>query len=290
MSCLRRNLKFNERELPSIFTVQTREKKSTTKKLPATVKVRLLRDMTTWGKKGTILAVAPGRMRNVWYPFGKAEYVTMPELKQLGKNVIADRDTFYGVNQEQVLQSPEAEKEGRKQEIQVALLDPARATVLLDKYISRIIDFYRTPIATPEPSKPERAPAQSSLRGSISPAMLEAERKAQGAPVIEEETLSESEGAAIYGSVTTADITSNIKAVLAMNASEDEDVARIVLNTEDVIFVRAEKDMSGQVDRVKALGEYEVEIKIKDAGAIRRTVRVRPVQLEKGDEGKPRRT
>ena len=85
----------------------------------------------------------------------------------------------------------------------------------------------------------------------------------------------------IFGSVTTMDIMSNIKAFLAMKASEEgnEDAAKVVVNTEDIRILQ--KDASGSVtggDKVKMLGEFEIEIFPKSENPVRRRIRVNEEQ------------
>lgn len=71
----------------------------------------------------------------------------------------------------------------------------------------------------------------------------------------------------IYGSVTTADIAENIRAVLA----EDDVGARVVLTSDDITFVEEGEEK----DRVKHLGVFEIDIRIKGAtDNIRRTIKV----------------
>ena len=78
---------------------------------------------------------------------------------------------------------------------------------------------------------------------------------------------------AIYGSVSTADIAASIKAALAM----DEEGARVVLGPEDVIIVSGKGDEDGgEADRIKNLGEFEIDVRVKGVEAIRRIVRVQP--------------
>jgi hypothetical protein len=71
----------------------------------------------------------------------------------------------------------------------------------------------------------------------------------------------------IYGSVSTADIAANLKAILA----EDEDGMRVVLSPENISFV----EETSEKDRVKHLGIFEIAIRVDGApDAIRRTIRV----------------
>ena len=70
---------------------------------------------------GSIIPVAPGRMRNIWYPGHKAAYVTSSQLKELG-DVVIERDVMFGMEVEQ-----EKEEEEQMVDVQMKLL-PVRAT------------------------------------------------------------------------------------------------------------------------------------------------------------------
>lgn len=76
----------------------------------------------------------------------------------------------------------------------------------------------------------------------------------------------------IFGSVTTADIADSIKAMLAQN----ELGRRVVLGAEAISTVkRSENDPGVEADRLKALGEFDIEIRIKGGDVVRRAVSVR---------------
>jgi len=80
---------------------------------------------------------------------------------------------------------------------------------------------------------------------------------------------------AIYGSVSTTDVVTTIKAALAHN----EEAARVVLSDNDVRFVSGNED--GDATRVKQLGNFKVEIQVPGAEApITRSVRVRARKQE----------
>ena len=74
---------------------------------------------------GTVINVAPGRMRNIWLPRGFAQYVTADQLKITGEQAV-DRDPTYGIQQTQALIAEEPEEpekyEERQLDIQVPLL------------------------------------------------------------------------------------------------------------------------------------------------------------------------
>jgi hypothetical protein len=116
------------------------------------------------------------------------------------------------------------------------------------------IDFYRTPIETPSPALKRHSPSIPTS-SALSAAALEGIETEAAQPT------------SIYGSVTTADIASNLKAILA----EDNEGARVVLSAEDILFV----EEGEEYDRVKHLGVFEIDIKVKGASdVIRRTIKV----------------
>jgi len=76
---------------------------------------------------------------------------------------------------------------------------------------------------------------------------------------------------AIYGSVSTADIAESIKAILA----ESEEGARVVLSAEDITIITEGGNVLGaEADRLKALGEFDVDIRVKGGEAVRRFISV----------------
>ena len=51
-------------------------------------------------KLGSIIPVVPGRMRNIWYPQQKAEYMTESKLRELNKkDLVIERDYTFGIEQ-----------------------------------------------------------------------------------------------------------------------------------------------------------------------------------------------
>lgn len=80
-----------------------------------------------------------------------------------------------------------------------------------------------------------------------------------------------SPGVPIFGSVSTADIAEQVKTVLR----ETTEGARVVLGTEDVTILNdggGEADL--EADRLKELGDFPVEIQVKNGTAVRRIVRI----------------
>lgn len=81
----------------------------------------------------------------------------------------------------------------------------------------------------------------------------------------------------IFGSVSTADMAESIKAVLAQTTEG----ARVVVGAEDIIIVQHQDDEFGRQDegvegdRLKALGDFQVEVRVKGGEAVVRTVSVK---------------
>lgn len=75
----------------------------------------------------------------------------------------------------------------------------------------------------------------------------------------------------IYGSVSTADIAEQVKAVLSETMGEE----RVVLGAEDItILNNGDEEVKEGVDRLKMLGDFPVVIRVRNADAVRRTVRI----------------
>ena len=127
---------------------------------------------------------------------------------------------------------------------------PVEATLIIANVLPANLDFYRQPIAVIPPKK--ISPSLQS-KAAISAAAQESQGPQQKT--------------SIYGSVSTADIATSLKAVLA----EDEDGARVVLSPEEISFVEVKEEG----DRVKHLGVFEIDVRLKGApDAVRRTIKV----------------
>ena len=147
-------------------------------------------------------------------------------------------------------------------------MKPERAIELMSANIPAQLIFYRTPILTQEPEKPPAEPSET----SASPAA--ADLAAASGP------LPKPQPTVVYGSVSAADVAAAAKAALA----KSEEGARVVLRAEDIVFFIREEDaeLSSEPDRIKTLGEFGVEIRVRGGDAIRRTISVR-AQEDKGD-------
>ena len=156
-------------------------------------------------------------------------------------------------------------------------MSPERATEILDQKLPVQILFYRVPISEPSPTtdttpSPESATQQQRQHASPAAAALAAAFTPKPPPV----NVSDSRRAEpIFGSVSTSDIADSIKALLA----QDEEGARIVLSAEDVTILTGEGVEGG--DRVKALGEFPIEVKVRGGrDSVRRIVSVTAVEDE----------
>jgi hypothetical protein len=126
---------------------------------------------------------------------------------------------------------------------------------IVSKLLPQNMDFFRAPIAS-IPSTPKRHSPSIPAASAVSAAAQEAARP-KGLQEV-----------SIYGSVTTIDIADNLKAILA----EDSEGSRVVLSPEDISFLRKGEEK----DRVKHMGTYEIDIKVKGAtSAVRRTITIK---------------
>ena len=127
------------------------------------------------------------------------------------------------------------------------------------------IIFYRSPITDPEPEIPDSPTPRRAA--SSAAAVLDA--------ASEPSKPSKPRLATIYGSVSTTDVVESMKAML----SRTEEGARVVLAAEDVKILVPEdvepQNIGIEGDRLKALGEFQVEARVKGGEAVVRTVSVR---------------
>lgn len=85
----------------------------------------------------------------------------------------------------------------------------------------------------------------------------------------------------IFGSVSTADMAESIKAALAQSTEG----ARVVVGAEDITIVQHGDDEIGnqdkgvEGDRLKALGDFQVEVRVKGGEAVVRTVSVQAQEV-----------
>nr|POF13202.1 hypothetical protein CFP56_10350 [Quercus suber] len=224
--------------------------------------------------------------------FGKAVYVTTAQLKAMNipRSELV-RDFTFGTRQATDAMTadnlPAAEDADelisasmfRKKAPDVTKITPERSMELLDIFVPRKLDFYRQPIIEEvkeaeqkssipeEPAKPTRKPR--ALYGAGADLMAARDRGP--------EQLKSAAPQAIYGSVSTHDVLVAMRAAMANN----DESARVVLLEEDLSFVDL-PDLEGvEAGRVKHVGDFTIEVKIKGAEsmACRRVVKVHAQEL-----------
>lgn len=153
---------------------------------------------------------------------------------------------------------------------------PQRALEIMEASIPNHLIFYRTPIVNSEPETPiQEAPARPRRAASSAAAELEAASQPLPKPPKPQLTT-------IFGSVSTADIAESMKAILA----QTKEGARVVLGAEDVTVLEKKLEEDGpeetgiEGDRLKALGDFQVEARVKGGNAVVRTVSVRAQGIE----------
>ncbi|CAK3912602.1 Hypothetical predicted protein [Lecanosticta acicola] len=249
----------------------------------ATTTVRLLRNVPGFGKRGAIVPVPTGHMRNRFFPQRIAEYITVPELRTIrASNVPIERDYAFGQQQKKPVADVDSEQgwvpgmpltdptqtaKEKERELAPEKLDPERGTQLLEIFVKPVLQFYRQPIleeAEPEPEGPASEPKRERQRTASSAAAdLLAARTAKPKP-------KPAGPQGIYGSVSTHDILVHVRAALATN----DEAARVILGEEDIRFLDREVETER---KVKHVGDFTIEIRVKGAAeAIKRTVRVTP--------------
>ncbi|KAI9876265.1 MAG: hypothetical protein M1830_006908 [Pleopsidium flavum] len=258
-------------EVQQSYVYQQQRGKKKLARPAKSLKVKLLEDVPKYGRRGAIVPVPPGLMRNSWYPTGMAEYMPNAQRRTSNKSdTPAERDfNFQPDKRRGTLRLEEGSNDGGIIDMQSQLLAPQRATELMSTLLPAVIDFYRAPISSPMVEKPNHDISTRPAVRSVNTAA--ADLAAASKPALK------SEPVAIYGSVSTQDVASAIKAVLAL----DGEGVRVVLGPEDVTFVQtAEIEGSGDTDRVKSLGEFEVAINVKGGLTVTRTVKVHPQDSE----------
>ena len=230
-------------------------------------------------------------MRNEWFPSGIAEYVTFPELKTLRVNKVPmERDYGFGLqrrvrlkdttsSQEDVLgdiksmTSAESKSASAFQQMDIEKLGPERSGELLEIFVGPRIEFYRQPIieekAAEEVEVEDKKP-EPLLEGSGAAAELMAARR----PTAKSTKPDAKTGPTpIYGSVSALDVLQAVRATIARN----DEAARVVLQEEDITFVDLPETEHSEAGKVKHIGDFTVEIKVRGSDAvIKRTVRIVP--------------
>lgn len=123
-------------------------------------------------------------------------------------------------------------------------MQPQRSIEILSDCLPAKFEFFRPPIlSTPRPRR--------ELPQAVSSAAADLAAASEPTPTLEP--------VAIYGSVSTADVATIIKALLA----KVPDGSRIVLTAEDISFEGVGEHPDVEGDRLKRLGEFDVKIAFK---------------------------
>lgn len=260
VQCMRQSLLGDASLLPTPFYRQLRGKKRTAKR-SATIKVKLRGNIRGYGSRGSIIDVAPGRMRNIWYPNQMAEYITGSQLREQ-REVVAERDFTFGTEK---AEESTAEEEEEMIDVEMKLLDPGSATALMDILLPPEIVFYRTPI--PSDEKDDSEPAVNPSKDIHTPdSSATLEPSARESPTV----------TPIYGSISVLDIRIAVQELLA----RDEDGKRIVPSVSIIHEKEKDGDDRFNSSRIKALGSFPVNIRVKSGSPLRRTIVVKASEEE----------
>ncbi|PNS19419.1 hypothetical protein CAC42_2596 [Sphaceloma murrayae] len=248
------------------WTQQTRLKSSKKRSVkgPDHITVRLNHDVPGFGRKGSYVPISAGHMRNTWHRASIASYCTPLELRSLAvRNVNVQRDVLF-------MATSVVERRGlsKRRQAQIDAAVRAGGTITssssstesseTDKEGREDLEPEVGAVAKVQVVKPQRA---LELLGVLVPHRLDFKRQVQEG------------GKAIFGSVSAGDVVERVREAMG----ENEEASRVVVGDDDVRFVhvKGENGQEGIVDRVKALGQYKVEIGVKGAdGSVSRSVRV----------------
>ncbi|KAG8525979.1 uncharacterized protein KY384_000741 [Bacidia gigantensis] len=222
-------------------------------------------------KIGTIVPVAPGLFRSKWLPRQIAQYATTQCSELKPRDVVAERD--FGFQKEVVVEAV------KKQAQKIAIpkpppIDPQRATEILSAFLPPQLVFHRAPIKAPSsPSSPLsiNAPKASASEPQTSESSETAVSPASG---VASQSPIKPALQPIFGSVSPGDVAQSVKALLI----EHEEGKKIILGAENVEILPAKGGGGVEVDRVKAIGEFEVVISVKGGDMIKRVLSVKAME------------
>ncbi|KAI1816469.1 hypothetical protein GGS20DRAFT_537703 [Poronia punctata] len=252
LSCLRR---LAQPSSPSVFAsaatltpawawTQTRTKasKAQLEDLQG-IPVRLLHDIPGFGRKHAIIRVKRGRMRNIWFPKGKAEYMTRQRFTDMGltEAAIGVRDRSFGV----VNIEPEDTKAKlpmEEEQPKSLTLEPELARALIISLVPEVLVFTRSVVVKPSQPAPKVSP-------SLAPnAATSSSSEQKEAPTPEPVK-------AIFGSVTVDDILRVIKEKLLT----DRKGAYVSIDASSITMLGLDRNIDGE-NRIKRLGTFEILI------------------------------
>ncbi|KAI0815517.1 hypothetical protein GGR55DRAFT_629204 [Xylaria sp. FL0064] len=207
------------------------------------IPVRLLRDIPTFGRKHAIIRVKAGRMRNIWFPKGAAEYMTRQRFTELGLSeaAIGVRDRTFGtqlaLGVEEGTEKTSSETKTKRKE--VLTLTPEETQALLTTLLPEVLIFPRIPVST-TPAEPP-TPRSPSLAANAATSASTPASEAAITP--------------IFGSVSRNDILALIKETLLT----DPQGSRVALEAESLELLGLDLEHDGE-NRIKRLGTFEVRI------------------------------
>lgn len=158
----------------------------------------------------------------------------------------------------------------------LTLAKPEDLLRLIETVVPQSLEFARSvmvhPVVTPLPATPppEEIETQPPTTANATAEVAEGPLTASSSP---ESDLKPN----IYGSVSTADIATSIRTLLALNPEANEKGAAGTVSAEDVTFVTGDgTDRSaGERDRVKRTGTYEISIRVRGhSDVVKRSVSV----------------
>ncbi|KAI9644769.1 Fructose-bisphosphate aldolase 1 [Ciborinia camelliae] len=252
LACLRRTTSTFGDGLLFSSSQQVRGKKKLAKEKDHNVTIQLLKPVIGIGRKGKIVQVPPGLMRNKLYGRGFAVYVTPTTSEEAGsRKMVSPPDSAFG--KRKIVRIEQVPDQKRPERHPSATSRPERSTAILADLIPPSIDFFETPIdVAPLPVK-KISPSLASSSSVSAAALGNSTGKPGKIP--------------IYGSVSTADVAAKMKTILV----QDSQGKRVLFGPEDIKFVQETEEK----DRVKHLGIFEVDIQLKGAPrAVRRAIKI----------------
>ena len=233
---------------------------------------------------GAIVPVPRGLMRNEWFPRRVADYVTVPELRALRIEEAAILRDFEFDSLDEATKPPadvsEDLKDASEQDTAANEMRVARDMELVASSVPERIEMFREPILE-EKGKESARQKEDAFRGTGAASDLLALRRRQ-VQELRDDKANQKKTTAIYGSVTIQDVLTVIRGAMG----EDEDAKSVALHEGDLKFVDLPQSEDSDTDRLKHLGDFTVEIKVKGAeDGVRKIVGVLPHSKKADQDG-----
>ncbi|KAK3330284.1 hypothetical protein B0H66DRAFT_54586 [Apodospora peruviana] len=254
--------------------MQTRAKSNHPRPMDQGVVVRLLMDIPKFGRKHAVFRTERGRMRNIWFPTNKAEYMTPTRFQELGltHEDVGVRDRAFGVYSAEDADAPVAEE---PEDVTAAATkkpshtSPEVAFSLLATLVPETLTFHRKPIPAAAAEAPPPPAPTTPAQPAVSPLIAVANTPTPKRKTAEPEAASTQDTTlGIYGSVSTFDITNYVRGYLI----SDAEASRIALDPTSIRIVGLGENNT----RLKSLGRWEVEISVGAEKPVRKMVEVLP--------------